>query len=784
MTSAINVTAVFRLAPSLCKSSDYFVDEPEVGFKETGRSLREIFPHKLYSYQLKAMQALLDGKDSFIAVGTDSGKSEAFLFPIFERILNKEIQNAIIIYPTKQLAEDQEKRIAKYCNTILEGTSKKITYSRYNGDLSKKEIKHIEKIKPNIILATIDKLFYRCFKEGNEDFLDWIINAGMLVVDEVHAGSGSYLVHVREMVTVLKKVNPKMNVALASATVKDIETLRDKFLPTAEIFQGKTRRGKVTVMVLDPESLEPFLLKKLDPHLQKTGGIAIVFVDNIQKVGEIVTRCNKHLMKKTGLTKEMVLAHSPFVCLNSQLTRKEKSTIVERIHKGQLRIVFTTSLMELGIDIPNIKHIINIGWPITGVNGLLQRMGRLRFPEIEQKKNFTIFLDPKKTIDKYYIKNNKKLEKILLENKAERILFDSKALQRAKAFVLLRVMLGITTRKEIINLNEDEETRKVTEEAIAILHAQGMLRTRNHEKQYLKRTVIIGDKKEVQKFIRKHQIRAIEQQWDIVIEEGERERNIGTIKEGRILWSALPGNLLQHGSKGEIYRVKAFGEEKVEVEHVNCYQTNIKRNTLKTPIFIIEGQARVQQFKNITIRYGKMIIRRETNEIMRYSKEGDLITGWKKRRTIEGREKERQGTNKKEQEEREWKEQYQRDTKTKGIIIEIHTKERKKTKEEKKQRMKMLENLIKKAIEIKLHISETSLRTFTNYQERKIVLYEKGGELGNTEQVFRKMDKVLEGMRELIGRDGEGRGGRIEQIIDEMTEETREEIKKIIEREK
>ena len=86
MTTTISVTSVFKLPPSICESSDYYVDDSKVGFVNIGKCLREIFPHKLYMYQLKAIQALLKGKDSFIAVGTDSGKSEAFLFPLLERI--------------------------------------------------------------------------------------------------------------------------------------------------------------------------------------------------------------------------------------------------------------------------------------------------------------------------------------------------------------------------------------------------------------------------------------------------------------------------------------------------------------------------------------------------------------------------------------------------------------------------------------------------------------------------------------------------------------------------
>ena len=756
----ILVSSVFKLPPSSCESSDNYVDDLEVGLVKVGKSLREIFPYKLYSYQLKAIQSLLNEKDCFITVGTGSGKSEVFLFPIFEKILSGKMENAIIVYPTKQLAEDQEKRIAKYCNKIMEKTGEKITYSRYNGDLTKKEIDYIEQEKPNIILATLDKLFYRCFKEGNEDFLDWLLNTGMLVVDEVHAGSGSYIAHVREMIAVLRKVNPKMRVVLASATVREADKLRDKFIPSAAIFRGKTRRGKVTVMVLKPKGLEEYLFEKLDPYLKKTKSVAVVFVDSIQKVGEIVAKSNRQIMMKTGAELDLVLAHSPYVCINSQLTRKEKSEIAEKMLKGQIRIVFATSLLELGMDIPNIHHIINIGWPITGVNGLLQRMGRLRFPDIEQKKNFTVFLDPEKTIDRYYIKNKKKLEEIMLENKAERILFESKAMQRAKAFVLLRVKLGIKTREEIIGLNTEEETRKVIEEAITILLAQGLLKTKNNKKPYYQRDIEVADKKEVQDFIRKHSIRSIDRQWDIVLKEGERQIIIGTIEEWRILRSALPGNLLMHGSKGETYRVIALEEGKVVVEQLRCYQTNILQNKLKPPLFIIEGQARVQQFENLTVRFGKMLIRRETLEVMRYSREGKLITSGKNQNR---------------------KENYHWDQKTKGIIIEIQTKVGKTKKEEKKQWMKLLEELLKKAVEIKLHISETSMRTYNNYQEQKIILFEKGGELGNAEQVFRKIGQVLEGMKELIVSKEEERERSVDQIIEGITEKTREEIMKMIE---
>ncbi|MFW9921790.1 MAG: hypothetical protein ACFFDW_00680 [Candidatus Thorarchaeota archaeon] len=73
------------------------------------------------------------------------------------------------------------------------------------------------------------------------------------------------------------------------------------------------------------------------------------------------------------------------------------------------------------------------------------------------------------------------------------------------------------------------------------------------------------------------------------------------------------------------------------------------------------------------------------------------------------------------------------------------------------------------------------MKTYINYQERKIVIFEKGGELGNTELIFRKMDKVMEGMRDLM-KTKENEEGTIwkELIINGMTDTTREKILEII----
>jgi len=775
----IMVTSIFDLPPTECDRMDFVLNDVKVGLKQSGESLYTIFPFKLYAFQYEAIHSLLQGKDCFLTVGTDSGKSEAFLFPIFERILNGSLVTAIIIYPTKQLAEDQEKRIQKYCNAIMKGTGKKITYSRYNGDLSQEELKNIEKNKPNIIIATIDKLFYRFFKEENESFIDWLLQAGILVIDEVHSGCGGYLAHVKEIISIFKKMNPSVSVVLASATVKEQEIFRDKVLPSAQIYRGKSRRGTIRVMILQPEAVESFILEKLNPYLKKIHGVALVFIDSIQKVGEVVAKCNEKLMSKTSIERDYLLANSPFVCINSQLTSEEKSTILEKIHNGVIRFVFTTSVLELGMDIQNIVHIINIGWPITGKNGLLQRMGRLRFSDTTKKKNFTLILDHQKPIEKYYLTHPRKVEEILVENEAERILFDSKAIQRTKAFVLLRVTMGLTCIGEIISLRGDAEEHRIVQTAITLLLAQGLLTTKNHQLPYHERTLTIGDRIKVREFIRKHRIRSIETKWEVVVVEKEQERKIGAIDERKIIAGALPGNLVVYGSRGEQARVRMLAQEKIYVERLKDYQTTIKQNTLKPPLFIIEGQARVQQFKHMIIRYGRMIIRWETSEIVRYSREGKLVQDEKG--TL------RKGENNQAtvtvEEELNMKENYQWDEKTSGLLIEFIGEMKRYSKEQKKQAMKFFKELLKKCIEIELHLSGGSFRFYNNDQENKIVLTEKGETTGNTEQVFTKFTRVKVLMNEVIEGiiEGVNKESFMQPFMEGLSQEAREITRKMLE---
>ena len=85
----------------------------------------------LYTHQVEALHILSKGKNLVVATGTGSGKTECFLLPILNDILENPERGlrAIMIYPMNALADDQLGRLRRLLSTIPE-----VTFGRYTGD--------------------------------------------------------------------------------------------------------------------------------------------------------------------------------------------------------------------------------------------------------------------------------------------------------------------------------------------------------------------------------------------------------------------------------------------------------------------------------------------------------------------------------------------------------------------------------------------------------------------------------------------------------------------------
>ncbi|MWG36099.1 DEAD/DEAH box helicase [Halomarina oriensis] len=109
------------------------------------RAFSQIGFERLYDFQERSIEAILEGDDTVITAATGRGKTEAWLIPILNRILETKRRGddeedtsvkATLIYPTKALAQDQLKRLLQYLYLINKHLKSKhrITVGIYDGD--------------------------------------------------------------------------------------------------------------------------------------------------------------------------------------------------------------------------------------------------------------------------------------------------------------------------------------------------------------------------------------------------------------------------------------------------------------------------------------------------------------------------------------------------------------------------------------------------------------------------------------------------------------------------
>lgn len=177
------------------------------------------FERPLYNHQESAIRKLvLDRRNVVIASGTGSGKTEAFLVPIFNHLLS-ELESgglspgvrALLLYPMNALANDQMKRLRRILSDFPH-----LTFGRYTGETKetakvardqfernypdepfiKNELHSREEMRdspPHILLTNYAMLEYLLLRPKDHEFFDGE-KAGhwrFIVIDEAHTYDGA-----------------------------------------------------------------------------------------------------------------------------------------------------------------------------------------------------------------------------------------------------------------------------------------------------------------------------------------------------------------------------------------------------------------------------------------------------------------------------------------------------------------------------------------------------------------------------------------------------------------
>jgi len=323
---------------------------------------RIFFPFpKLTDVQEKTIPIILNKKNSLIISPTASGKTEAVISPICERMVaecNGEFNSRklllIYIVPTKALVSDIYKRLESKLGRL------NITSASKTSDLNNFKINH-----PQNVLFTTPESCDSLLSRHPQILKD----LKFIVMDELHFLDNNY--RGDQLRILLKRItkivnNPnELNYYAMSATIKKPDEMCARYFENHEIIISKGSREII------------FATIDADINYKKLEKIKNIFIE--QNINRAIFFCNsrKKTIKITKQLKEIFGRDDRIFEHHSSISSDVRKYVEKEMARTDqiLSLCVATSSLEIGIDIGNIQAVVLIDPPLT-VSSLLQRIGR------------------------------------------------------------------------------------------------------------------------------------------------------------------------------------------------------------------------------------------------------------------------------------------------------------------------------------------------------------------------------------------------------------------------
>ncbi|CAF1229774.1 unnamed protein product [Rotaria sordida] len=372
ITDKMKIKETKKKKSSKNKKQDEFFEEsppfnPDQVFSEMKisrpllKALSAIGLHSPTPIQAATVPIALLGRDLCACAVTGSGKTIAFALPILERLLYKPHQTApctrvLILAPTRELCV----QIHQVFRQLTQFTHN-INMCLSTGGLDLKSQEAALRLQPDIVVATPGRLIDHI--HNSPSFT--LQNIEILVLDEADRMLDEY--YFEQMKEVITNCSRTRQTMLFSATMTD---------QIKDLIQVSLNRP-IRLFIDDNQSVAPYLRQefiRIREHREGdreaiTAALLIrTFHDRVIVFAQTKRQCHRmHVM--------LGLLGLKIGELHGDLSQTQRLDTLKRFKNEEIDILIATDLAARGLDIENVKTVINFILPNT-LKHYIHRVGR------------------------------------------------------------------------------------------------------------------------------------------------------------------------------------------------------------------------------------------------------------------------------------------------------------------------------------------------------------------------------------------------------------------------
>ena len=375
----------------------------------------------LWAHQADTWEAARRGH-AIVTTGTASGKSLAFNLPVLDTLASDVGARAFYLYPTKALAQDQARGLARIGGKYLR-------QAIYDGDTPREERRAIRQ-RSNLILTNPDMLHVGVLP-NHRSWGDVLANLAWIVVDEAHVYRGVFGSHVANVLRRLRRLarayGSEPRFLLTSATIANPTELAERLtgLEVELVDRDGAPRAERQIAMWNP----PLVDEKLGRRASALGEAAnllaalvereirtICFLKSRRGV-ELIQRFARQRLEAEGRV-DLAERIAPYRAGYTPMQRRE---IEQRLSEGDLLAVVATDALELGIDIGDLDAALCVTFPGT-VASLRQMWGRAG----RRSTGLAMYVAGEDALDQFFCRHpdeflERPVEQAILDHESEEI---------------------------------------------------------------------------------------------------------------------------------------------------------------------------------------------------------------------------------------------------------------------------------------------------------------------------------------------------------------------------